>query len=101
MLLLQLDKAKKSEKLSIWNVPRRLLKRLMPVSTFLCLGPFLVSCTTPAPQKPNPLLTQDCEYPVLSTDTPTYRDVVVLAEQRGQALTECNTRLQTLRDSYE
>jgi hypothetical protein len=37
----------------------------------------------------------------LSTDTPTYRDVVVLAEQRGQALTERNTRLQTLRDSYE
>jgi hypothetical protein len=56
---------------------------------------------TPAPQKPNPLLTKDCDYPVLPTDNPTYRDVVVLAEQRGQALTECNSRLQTLRDSYE
>ena len=47
--------------------------------------------------KPNPLLTMDCDHPQLQTDQPTYRDVVRLAEQRGEALEECTARMRALR----
>jgi hypothetical protein len=40
-------------------------------------------------------LTLDCEYPVLETDT--YRALLVLAEQRGEALQECTSRLRAIR----
>jgi hypothetical protein len=40
----------------------------------------------------------DCEYPVLQTRYPTYRDVVLLADQRGEALKECTARMRALRD---
>jgi hypothetical protein len=72
----------------------------MSVLIALCLGPLLVSCTTPTALKPNPLLTRDCEYPVLDGDNATYRDIVLLAEKRGMALKECTDRMRTLRESY-
>ncbi len=48
--------------------------------------------------KPNPLLTMDCDRPELQTEHPTYRDVVRLADQRGEALKECTARMRVLRD---
>ncbi|MEE8387927.1 MAG: hypothetical protein V3R65_05070 [Acidiferrobacterales bacterium] len=65
--------------------------------TALFLSPLLVSCTTPTVAVPNPLLTMDCDYPVLQNQQPTYRDVVHLAEKRGEALKECTDRMRAMR----
>ena len=62
----------------------------------LCLLPFLTACgQNYLPVKPSPVLTQDCDYPVLEGET--YRDAVLLAERRGQALRECTARMRALR----
>lgn len=65
--------------------------------TLACLSLWLTACgTTVQVVKPSAFLTADCAYPVLEGDT--YRDVVILAERRGEALLSCTERLRALRD---
>jgi hypothetical protein len=46
-------------------------------------------------QKPNPLLTRDCDNPTLKGVT--YRDALILSIEQAKAIEECNGRLKILR----
>jgi len=73
----------------------RLLKQLGIAVSILLFLTLLSGCSTTSFVKPSPLLTQDCDYPVLEGKT--YRDVVKLADKRGESLKECTARMKALR----
>lgn len=61
----------------------------------LCLS--LISCVSvKAPAKNPKHLTAPCDYPALKKKAPTYRDAVMLADKRGQALKSCTARMKAL-----
>lgn len=63
-----------------------------------CLSLSLISCVSvKAPAKNPKHLTTDCDNPTLEKKSPTYRDAVMLADKRGQALKSCTARMKALR----
>lgn len=73
---------------------RRSIRRAVWISA--CLTISCVSCAPRIVAMPPPAaLTQDCPIPVLEGET--YRDAIVLAERRAQALQECSARMRALR----
>ena len=63
------------------------------VLAFLCW--MLIGCNSMVVQKPNPLLTRDCDNPTLKGVT--YRDALILSIEQAKAIEECNGRLKILR----
>ena len=69
-------------------------KKMLLVALILL---FLTACSKNYVVKIDPRLTVPCYKPEITGDT--YRDVVVLAIQRGDSIDECNARLEVIRST--
>jgi len=49
----------------------------------------------------NPALVRDCDNPQLPTENVVWRDIAVLAIERGEALEECTSRMRAIREAAD